>query len=76
METKNSDHYLVWLQKHLGVKDGFFVSPVGLAGGLCIYWKKGVPFQLIRSNSIFIDCFISVAQHRCRMTFVHAQNSL
>ncbi|KAG5514982.1 hypothetical protein RHGRI_036130 [Rhododendron griersonianum] len=76
METKNSDHYLVWLQKHLSVKGGFFVSPVGLAGGLCIYWKKEVSFQLIKSNSVFIDCFISIGQHQCRMTFVHAQNSL
>ncbi|KAH7842567.1 hypothetical protein Vadar_006777 [Vaccinium darrowii] len=66
---------MVWLQKHLGVDGGFFVSPVGLAGGLCIFWKKGVSFHVFSSNSVFIDCSVVIGGYPCRMTFVHAQNT-
>ncbi|KAH7838833.1 hypothetical protein Vadar_031730 [Vaccinium darrowii] len=75
METKNDERYLVGLQKHLGVDDCFCVNPVGLAGGLCIYWKKGVSVQIIKGDMHMVDSYVSMGQYRCRITFVHAPNS-
>ncbi|KAH7855780.1 hypothetical protein Vadar_028753 [Vaccinium darrowii] len=76
METKNKDSYLLWLQKHLGVDGGcFFVNPVGLARGLCLYWRKEVSFQIIFSSAHVIDGYVTKGQYRCRVTLVHAPNS-
>ncbi|KAF7146173.1 hypothetical protein RHSIM_Rhsim04G0061100 [Rhododendron simsii] len=73
METKNAERYLVWLQKHLSVDGGlFFVNPVGLARGLCIYWRKVLSFQINKGNSHLIDGYVTKGQYKCRMTCVYA----
>lgn len=57
METKNVKRYLVWIQKHLGVDGGVCVSPIGLANGLCMYWRKGMSVQFISRDSYSIGSY-------------------
>ncbi|KAH7845513.1 hypothetical protein Vadar_003022 [Vaccinium darrowii] len=43
----------------LGTDDFQFIDPVGIAGGLVVYWKKELKVSLVRRSSFFIELLIS-----------------
>ncbi|KAH7841773.1 hypothetical protein Vadar_034198 [Vaccinium darrowii] len=58
-ETKNQFCRIDFVRRLIGM-DGFqFVDPVGIAGGLVVYWKKELKVRFIHRSSFFIELLIS-----------------
>lgn len=62
-ETKNKQKKLESVRRSIGMKNGFWLDPIGLSGGLGIFWNDSVCFEVSKFGSFFIDvkvkCLIS-----------------
>ncbi|XP_021834215.1 uncharacterized protein LOC110774005 [Prunus avium] len=58
METKQNCHRMNQLRMRLGYQQGFNVDPIGLAGGLSLWWKPNVSVQIISASKNLIDTAI------------------
>ncbi|XP_010513742.1 PREDICTED: uncharacterized protein LOC104789794 [Camelina sativa] len=55
LETKNSRDYVVKLQRSLGYEYSHIVDPVGLSGGLALFWKPSYEVEVISADHRIID---------------------
>ncbi|KAH7862793.1 hypothetical protein Vadar_009610 [Vaccinium darrowii] len=52
--------------------EGFqLIDPVGIAGGLVVYWKKELKVRLVRKCSFFIDLLISDDEAGCEWHLIN-----
>lgn len=74
METKNEEQILLRIKKRLNFKYSFLVNPVGIAGGLALFWNEEFSIAVESHSMHFIDvvCKSQDNNQYMRATFVHA----
>jgi len=74
METKNQNIVIQKIQRRLKFPNSFVVSPVGLAGGLVVFWNAQMQLSIERHNAHFIDllCTAHPRSSPMRITCIHA----
>ncbi|KAF7831683.1 reverse transcriptase [Senna tora] len=72
METKNNMNKVERIRRRCGfIGSSFYVNPSGLSGGLGVWWKDEVDFQILQSSKNFVhasvfseqlevDCFLTL----------------
>jgi len=55
METKQKREYMVGLQKEFGYDELLTVEPVGLSGGLAVFWKSSFEVEVLEADKRIID---------------------
>ncbi|CAA7036116.1 unnamed protein product [Microthlaspi erraticum] len=60
METKQKQPYVEGLRKSLGYDEMITVEPVGLSGGLAVFWKNNFEVEVISMNNRIIDMRIKM----------------
>ncbi|KAL7224204.1 hypothetical protein ACSBR1_025632 [Camellia fascicularis] len=59
METKNKHSILERLHRSMRFTDSAYVDPVGLAGGLALWWTADVDIDIRSCNSNLLRCVLS-----------------
>ncbi|XP_024007904.1 uncharacterized protein LOC112083915 [Eutrema salsugineum] len=54
-ETKNQDDVVFSVFQWMGYDNRFTVPPIGLSGGLALFWKKDTHLEILSSSPNFID---------------------
>ncbi|KAG5530896.1 hypothetical protein RHGRI_025747 [Rhododendron griersonianum] len=74
METKNNRNTLDRIRQQLQFSNCCYVDPVGLAGGLALWWKDEVDIEVRFKNKNIIRCIISWpnVQERWLGAFIYA----
>ncbi|KAG7536410.1 Reverse transcriptase domain [Arabidopsis suecica] len=55
METKNSSTHVLKVQRWMGYDHSHIVNPIGLSGGLALFWKNSYEVEVINSDHRIID---------------------
>ena len=61
LETKNSSDHVERVTRPLGYDHFFLVNPVGLSGGLALFWKQSHEVEILSSSNRFIDTKVKAA---------------
>lgn len=74
METKNGEQVLRKLQKQLTYTNGLLEQPLGIAGGLAVFWKDHIYLTLDQQTPDYIDMFCAEGESgpMMRLTCLHA----
>lgn len=59
METKNKKRKLERIRRNMGYTGCCYVDPVGLAGGLCLWWSNDINIKIISKNKNIIDTSVT-----------------
>lgn len=71
LENKISSEHLLSFQRWLGYDNNFLVNPVGLSGGLALFWMASHGVDVRYSDSRLIDTKVSIGSVSYDMTFVY-----
>lgn len=71
METKNEDATVTSAVHELGYNNLFTVPPLGLGGGLALFWKDGIDISILSSSANFIDSQVTFKKSVSTITFVY-----
>lgn len=71
LEPKNSSDHVLSVWRSLGYNHYFLVNPVGLSGGLALFWKNTHTVEVLYSDNILIDTMITVGLMVFYMSFVY-----
>lgn len=71
LETKNSCSCVLKLQSSLGYDHCHLVDPVGLSGGLALFWKKKYDVKILSASARLIDAEIRCGGVLFYMPFVY-----
>ncbi|KAG7593406.1 Reverse transcriptase domain [Arabidopsis thaliana x Arabidopsis arenosa] len=55
METKNSSSHVLKIQRWMGYDKSHIVDPIGLSGGLALFWKGAYEVEVLFSDHRIID---------------------
>ncbi|CAL9016315.1 unnamed protein product [Prunus brigantina] len=58
METKQNCHRVSTLRRQFGYYKGFSVDPVGLAGGLALWWRPEVDVEILAFDKNMVDTIV------------------
>ncbi|KAK8473934.1 hypothetical protein V6N11_069904 [Hibiscus sabdariffa] len=59
-ETKQKKRYLEKIRMKMKLEHAFYVEPVGIAGGLALWWSSDVKVTVLQYDKNFIDVTISL----------------
>ncbi|KAB2630796.1 hypothetical protein D8674_008315 [Pyrus ussuriensis x Pyrus communis] len=59
-ETKMKDHRILGVRRRLGYLHGFDVSPIGISGGLSLWWEDNLEVNIIFSSKHIIDAVMRI----------------
>ncbi|KAK9006380.1 hypothetical protein V6N11_035421 [Hibiscus sabdariffa] len=57
-ETKQKRKYLEKIRRNMKMENSFYVDPLGIAGGLALWWTKEVNITILNAENNFIDAEI------------------
>ncbi|KAK8986255.1 hypothetical protein V6N11_013749 [Hibiscus sabdariffa] len=71
-ETKKKKRYLEKIKMKMKMDESFYVEPVGIAGGLALWWTNNVNVDVLNAGKSFIDAKISFQEEEeYYMTFIY-----
>ncbi|KAK8990141.1 hypothetical protein V6N11_008656 [Hibiscus sabdariffa] len=59
-ETKQKKSYLEKIRRRMKMDNAFYVEPIGIAGGLALWWNKEVKLSVLHHDKNLIDTIISI----------------
>ncbi|KAK8473899.1 hypothetical protein V6N11_014368 [Hibiscus sabdariffa] len=59
-ETKQKKRYLEKIRMKMKLEQSFYVEPIGLAGGLSLWWSKDIQIKILGYRKHYIDAEIAV----------------
>ncbi|XP_010497088.1 PREDICTED: uncharacterized protein LOC104774119 [Camelina sativa] len=71
LETKNSSDHVMGVKDWMGYDKVHIVDPVGLSGGLALFWKDLYRVEILQSDARLIDTRISQGTRVFYITFVY-----
>ncbi|KAL1224996.1 hypothetical protein V5N11_002775 [Cardamine amara subsp. amara] len=71
METKQKLEYVTSLQKSLGYDKIFTVEPLGLSGGLAVFWKESYNVEVLYADNRIIDVKVMLGSRVFFISFVY-----
>ena len=71
LETRNSSRHVSNFQISLGYDHSFMVDPVGLSGGLALFWKNSYEVEIPFSSNRIIDVKVKIGSLCYFMSFVY-----
>ncbi|WZY87458.1 hypothetical protein YC2023_044193 [Brassica napus] len=71
METKNQDDFVLSELQSLGFDHHFTVPPIGLSGGLALFWKTDLSLDILEASAHYIDTKIKVKSYDFHVTFIY-----
>lgn len=71
METKNQDDFVLSELQPLGYAHHFTVPPLGLSGGLALFWSSDVSLDILEATPHYIDVKLKVKSHDFHITFIY-----
>ncbi|KAL0771896.1 hypothetical protein Bca101_037047 [Brassica carinata] len=71
LETKNSSDHVKDVTRSLGYDHSFLVDPVGLSGGLALFWKQMHEVEVLSASNRIIDTKVKAGNLVFFMTFVY-----
>lgn len=71
METKNQDDFVLSELKFLGYEHHITVPPIGLSGGLVLFWKGDVALNILDATPHYIDTKLKVKNSDFHITFIY-----
>ena len=60
LETKNSSDHVLKLRISLGYDHCYLVDPVGLSGGLALFWKEKYDVKVLSASARIIDAEVKL----------------
>ncbi|CAN1128459.1 hypothetical protein LINPERHAP2_LOCUS4642 [Linum perenne] len=60
METKQSRNYMENIRARMRMTHSFYVDPIGLSGGLAIWWRNDVSVSVLRASKNHIDMKLDI----------------
>ncbi|KAL0653987.1 hypothetical protein Bca4012_096678 [Brassica carinata] len=70
-ETKQKDDYVRDVGAQLGFPFSSIVTPVGVGGGLVVYWKQSVQVSVLSQSCNLIDCKVISNEVSFYLSFVY-----
>lgn len=70
-ETKNQDSKVLEVVNWMGYTHHFTVPPVGLSGGLALFWKDAVNLEILESSPNLIDTQIKFKDQLLYISFIY-----
>nr|VDD37440.1 unnamed protein product [Brassica oleracea] len=71
LETKTSSAHVLKLQSLLGYDHCYLVDPVGLSGGLALFWKNNFEVEVLLATNRIINTKIKFGSRDFIMSFVY-----
>jgi len=71
METKQKKKYVTRSQDSLGYDNCFMVDPVGLSGGLAVFWKNCYKVEVLSADNRIIDLKVNIGSMMFFLTCVY-----
>lgn len=71
LKTKNSSDHVMKLQRSLGYDHIFMVDPVGLSGGLALFWKSRFEVTVLSASARIIDTEVKLGETKYFMSFIY-----
>ncbi|KAL0799970.1 hypothetical protein Bca101_055145 [Brassica carinata] len=71
METKNQDDFVLSKLQFLDSYHHLTVPPIGLSGGLALFWKEDVALTVLETNAHYIDTKLKVKDSEFHITFIY-----
>lgn len=71
IETKNSRDHVMKFQSSLGYDHCYLVDPVGLSGGLALFWRSTYEVEVLSVSNRIIDIQVKIGALRFFMSFIY-----
>ncbi|KAK8594012.1 hypothetical protein V6N12_046083 [Hibiscus sabdariffa] len=71
-ETKKKKRYWEKINMKLKMRESFYVDPIGIAGGLALWWTEDVNLSILKVGKYFTDAKISIeGEEQWFVTFIY-----
>ena len=70
LETKNNSRRYRYLKRRLEMSCLHAIESMGIAGGMCVFWRDAKDVVLVKYGDFFIEVLIEDEMQHCRWRLV------